>query len=386
MIRKGFNMPIYLDHAATTRVCPAAAEAALHAMTEQYGNPSSGHRLGLEATAAVSEQRRKIAVALGCLPEELFFTSCGTEGNNWAIQIAKQAGRRHGKHIITTAVEHAAVLEPMRALEKQGYSVSFIEPDREGRITAAQVMEQLREDTILVSMMLLNNENGVRFPVEETAQLVKQHAAHALFHTDAVQAFLKLPFTVDSLGVDLLTVSAHKIGGMKGSGALYVRKGVKMEPLLWGGGQERGLRSGTEATPQIAAFAAACTEGLRDMEAHTAHMKELKAYALQILPSALPDLVVVAEGDAPHICAIALPGYPSELLLRDLSDRDLCVSSGSACHKGKPSHVFAAMKLPPRVLRSVLRLSFGPENTKADLDALCAALVEIKATRVPSKQ
>lgn len=379
-------MPIYLDHAATTRVCPAAVEAALHAMTEQYGNPSSGHRLGLEATAAVARQRREVAAALGCLPEELFFTSGGTEGDNWALHIARQAGQRQGKHIITTSVEHAAILEPMRALEKQGYSVSYLEPDKEGRITAAQVMEQLREDTILVSMMLLNNENGVRFPVEETAQLLKQRGSQALFHTDAVQGFLKLPFTVGALGVDLLTVSAHKIGGMKGAGALYVRKGVKAEPLLYGGGQEHGQRSGTEATPQIAAFAAACADGLRDLEAHSAQLKALKDYALQTLPRALPTLVVVSEGDAPHICAISLPGYPSELLLRDLSDRDICVSSGSACHKGKPSHVFAAMKLPHRVLRSVLRLSFGPENTKADIDALCAALVDIAATRVPSKQ
>lgn len=190
----------------------------------------------------------------GCLPEELFFTSCGTEGDNWAIQSALEVNRRRGKHIITTAIEHAAVLEPCRELERRGYEVTYLEPDRQGNITAAQVEEAMRPDTALVSMMLVNNELGAILPVGEVAQVIRRTGCPALLHCDAVQGFLKIPFSPKKLGVDLLTVSGHKIHAPKGVGALYVRKGLKLPPMIWGGGQEEGLRSGTEATAQIAAF------------------------------------------------------------------------------------------------------------------------------------
>ncbi len=368
-------MPIiYLDHAATTPVLPAAAQAALAAMTQDFGNPSSLHSLGTAAAKAVAAQREAVASALGCRGEELYFTSCGTEGDNWAVALAVHLGRHRGKHIITTAIEHAAVLEPCRALEREGYQVTYLRPDAQGRIPLADLEAALRPDTVLVSMMLVNNETGAIQPVAEAAALLRQKKSPALLHTDAVQGFLKIPFTPKDLGADLLTVSGHKVGAPKGIGALYIRAGLQVQPLLRGGGQERGLRSGTEATAQIAAFARAAQEGSEKLSDHQAYVQSLKDYALETLPQAVPGLVVVAPGDAPHICAVSLPGYPSQVVVRYLSDKGICLSSGSACHKGKASHVYAAMKLSKAVRDGMLRLSFAPSNTKAEVDTLAQAL------------
>ncbi|NCB63433.1 MAG: cysteine desulfurase [Clostridia bacterium] len=369
---------IYLDNAATTRVCPEAVAAAAGAMSERFGNPSSRYALGAEAAARLKADRGTVAGALGCAGEELYFTSCGTEGDNWAIRGALEYNRRNGKHIVTTAIEHAAVLEPLKALQQQGYEVTFLKPDRTGHISPEAVGAALRPDTVLVSMMLVNNELGTILPVAETARLVKEKGCPALVHCDAVQGFLKVPFAPRELGVDLLTVSGHKVRAPKGVGALYIRKGLRFPPLMLGGGQEEGLRPGTEATAQTAAFAAAC--GAWDGTI-TKRIGELKDYAVELLP-AVPGLKIVSAGDAPHILAISMPGMPSEMLVRDLSDRGLCVSSGSACHKGKPSHVFAALGLPKSELMGILRVSFGGENTKSDVDALWKALTEIKSSRI----
>ena len=364
---------IYLDNAATTRVCPEAAQAALAAMTEDFGNPSSRYAHGAAAAARLQAHRAAVAEAVGCLPEELVFTSCGTEGDNWAVRAAVEHGKRKGRHIITTAIEHAAVLEPVRALANQGYEVTWLRPDRQGHIDPKDLAAALRPDTVLVSMMLVNNELGTVLPVAQAAKLVHQKTK-ALVHCDAVQGFLKVPFTPKELGVDLLTVSGHKIHAPKGVGALYIRGGLKFPPMIRGGGQESGLRSGTEATAQIAAFAAAVEAGAASLEGDMAHMAALKEETLARLTAQVPGLKRVGEGTAPHILAVTLPGYKSEVIVRFLSDRGICLSSGSACHKGKPSHVYAALKLPKKELDGVLRISFSYDTTLEDVQALAEGL------------
>ncbi len=369
----------YLDNAATTQTRPEAAQAAVTAMTEEWGNPSSRYAFGQEASGRLKEHRAQVAAGLGCRPEEVYFLSCGTEGDNWAIAAAVEKNRRKGKHIITTAIEHAAVLEPIRELERQGYEVTWLQPDQQGIITAEQVEAALRPDTILVAMMLVNNELGTVLPVAETARAIRAARCPALLHCDAVQGFLKVPFTPEGLGVDTLAVSGHKVHAPKGIGALYIRRGLRLPPLIRGGGQEEGLRSGTESTAQTAAFAAAVEAGRASLERDLAHMRELKDYAARTLREQVPGLELIGAGTAPHILPVTLPGYKSEVVLRFLSDRGIYVSSGSACHKGKPSHVYAALKLPKPQLDGILRISFSYDTAREDVDALVQGLKEAQA-------
>ena len=371
----------YLDHAATTPVPQAVAEVMVKVLTEGYGNPSAQYGLGREAKALADRSRAAIAAALGCRPEQLYFTSCGTEGDNWAIRAALHQNRRLGRHIVTTAVEHSAVLQCVKALEREGYPVTYLKPDGQGRVTAQQVAGALREDTALVSMMLVNNETGTRYPVEEVAALLKNRGT--LLHTDAVQGFLKVPFTAKSLGADYITLSAHKIGGPKGIGALYTGgKAKNVLPLLYGGGQESGLRPGTEATAQIAGFAKAVELRLTHWEEGLAHLVWCKAYAVERL-SAIDGLRFVGASDAPHILSLSLPGYPSGNIVSDLDSKGVCVSVGSACHRGKASHVLVAMGLEKKTAAGTVRVSFGPETAAGDIDALYEALLEHKTTRFP---
>ena len=369
----------YLDNAATTQTRPEAAQAAVTAMTEEWGNPSSRYAFGQEASGRLKEHRAQVAAGLGCRPEEVYFLSCGTEGDNWAIAAAVEKNRRKGKHIITTAIEHAAVLEPIRELERQGYEVTWLQPDQQGIIKAEQVEAALRPDTILVAMMLVNNELGTVLPVAETARAIRAARCPALLHCDAVQGFLKVPFTPEGLGVDTLAVSGHKVHAPKGIGALYIRRGLRLPPLIRGGGQEEGLRSGTEPTAQTAAFAAAVEAGRASLERDLAHMRELKDYAARTLREQVPGLELIGAGTAPHILPVTLPGYKSEVVLRFLSDRGIYVSSGSACHKGKPSHVYAALKLPKPQLDGILRISFSYDTAREDVDALVQGLKEAQA-------
>ena len=362
----------YFDYAATTPVRPEAAQAMVEAMG-QFGNPSSRYPWGRQAAERVKGYRETVARALGCAPGEVYFTSCGTESDNWAIRKGVELNRRKGKHIVTTAIEHAAVLETCRGLEGQGYEVTYLKPDRTGRITAEAVAAALRPDTALVSMMLVNNEVGFVLPVADCVRAVKAYDSRILFHCDAVQGFLKLPYSVASLGVDLAAVSGHKLGALKGVGAMYVKKGVRLRPMITGGGQEDGMRSGTEATVQLAGFAAACEAATAD-KTRIERTAAIKEYTLERLKAALPKLEVISAGDAAHICAVTLPGYKSEVIVRVLGDQGICISSGSACHKGKPSHVFAALGLPKPWLDGALRISFSPDSTREEADRLVSAL------------
>ena len=374
---------IYLDHAATTPVPPAVADAVRDALVNVYGNPSSQYPLGREAKALVARCRNTVAHALGCEAERLVFTSCGTESDSFAVRLAAWQNRHAGRHIITTAVEHSAVLEPCRQLEQEGWTVTYLKPDRSGGVTAAQVSEALRPDTALVSVMLVNNETGCVFPVREIADALRAVGSRALLHTDAVQGFLKLPFRADTLGADLISVSGHKVGAPKGVGALYLGARVRNpRPLLPGGGQEDGRRSGTEATAQLAGFARAVELRLDRLDEGVAHMAAIKSYALDRL-LAIDGVVRVGDGAAPHILAVSLTGYPSANAVEELGAQGICVSAGSACHRGRASHVYEAMNLPKKVKAGVLRVSFSPETTEADIDALADALKRHRDSRFP---
>ena len=374
---------VYLDHAATAPVPPAVADAVRDTLANAYGNPSSQYPIGREAKALVARCRGTVAQALGCKAEQLVFTSGGTESDNFALRLAAWQNRRAGRHIITTAVEHSAVLEPCRQLEQEGWTVTYLKPEKSGNITARQVAEALRSDTALVSVMLVNNETGCVFPVREIADVLKSSGSKALLHTDAVQGFLKVPFCARTLGADLISVSGHKLGAPKGVGALYLGERVRNpRPLLAGGGQEDGRRSGTEATAQLVGFAKAVELRCEDLTGALAHMAAIKAYALDRL-LAIGGVERVGEGMAPHILAISLAGYPSANTVEELGAQGICVSAGSACHRGKASHVYEAMNLPKKVKAGVLRVSFGPETQRSDIDALAAALQAHRDTRFP---
>ena len=374
---------IYLDHAATTPVPAEVARAVYDTLTEGWGNPSSQYPIGARARERVDAARGTIAAALGCKAEQFIFTSCGSESDNWAIRLALHQNRRAGRHVITTAVEHSAVLEACKALEQEGCSVTYLKPDKNGDITVSQVEAALREDTALITMMLVNNETGCIFPVSGVAQLLKTKKSRALLHTDAVQAFLKIPFRADTLGADLVSVSAHKLGAPKGIGGLYLGERVRApQPLIYGGGQERGLRSGTEATGQIAGFAKAVELRVDCLDEKLAHMARIKAYAEKRL-LALDGVVRIGGGTAPHILSISLVGYPSANVVTELGAQGICISAGSACHRGQLSHVYRVLGLDKKTAAGVLRVSFGPETTEADIDALADALKAHRDTRFP---
>ena len=374
---------IYLDHAATTPVYREVADAMYAVLTEQFGNPSSQHPFGQEMKKKVEGWRKTVASAMGCDAKQLYFTSCGTEGDNWAIQAALWQNRRLGRHIVTTAVEHSAVLETCKWWEQQGYEVTLISPDSNGDITAAQVLEAVRPDTALVSVMLVNNELGNVYPVAEIARGLAVKNPKTLLHTDAVQGFMKVPFSAKTLGADFITISGHKLGAPKGVGALYIGQRVRNpKPLLAGGGQEQGLRSGTEATAQIAGFAKAVELRSQNLSETLRRMAQIKTYAVEQL-TAIPDLKLIGSGEAPHILSVSLSGWPSQNIVNDLSSQGICISAGSACHQGKPSHVVAALGLDKRTAGGVIRLSFGPETTKEEIDACAAALKSHHDNRMP---
>ena len=375
---------IYLDHAATTPVPREVADTMYAVLTEQFGNPSSQYEAGLAMKRNVEEWRRTVASALGCEPRQLFFTSCGTEGDNWAIQAAAYQNRHLGRHIVTTSIEHNAVLECCKWMAQQGYEVTYVGPkDASGIITAEDILSAVRPDTAVESVMMVNNEIGTILPIREIAAGLKAKNPKTLLHTDAVQGFMKVPFSAKTLGADFITISGHKLGAPKGVGALYIGQRVRNpKPLLAGGGQEQGLRSGTEATAQIAGFAKAVELRSQNLSETLRRMAQIKAYAAEQL-TAIPDLKLIGSGEAPHILSVSLSGWPSQNIVNDLSSQGICISAGSACHQGKPSHVVAALGLDKRTAGGVIRLSFGPETTKEEIDACAAALKSHHDNRMP---
>ncbi|MBR4971550.1 MAG: cysteine desulfurase, partial [Oscillospiraceae bacterium] len=321
---------IYLDNSATTKPCAEAVEAMTKALTENWANPSALYNFGIDAARSLRDARKQVATAMGAEPDRVFFTSGGTEADNWAIFSAvKRLGKR-GKHIITTAIEHHAVLNCMKELENQGFEVTYLQPDALGNISLESLKAVLRKDTILVSIMMVNNEVGSVMPIEKMAKLTHKLCPDAIFHTDAVQGFLKVPFAAKMLGADLITVSSHKVHGPKGAGALYISPRLKSFPaLLIGGGQETGMRSGTEATPAIAGFAAACTAGAATFRADIAAEKELLNGLVEKL-STLDGVQINGAHDAPHILSLSIPGVPTQNSINVLQDAGICVSAGSA--------------------------------------------------------
>lgn len=371
-------MNAYLDNAATTPVCPEAAEAAVRMMTAHFGNPSSTHAPGRAAREELKKARETIAASIGAQPGEIFFTAGGTESDNWALRSGAQLMRHKGKHIVSSTVEHDAIRKSLDELERLGYEVTRLSPAADGAIHADALAAALRPDTILVSLMLVNNETGAVSDVAAFSRAIRAAGCPALLHTDAVQGYCKLPFTARSLGADMITLSAHKINAPKGTGALYVRSGVKLPPFLLGGGQEGGLRSGTENMPGIAAFAAAAAVAMAD-KGYRERMNALREHTLARLRAENPPLVVIGGG-APHLLCVSLPGWRSEVLLNFLDARGVSISKGSACKRGARSHVLEAMGLDARVIDGAVRVSFSRLTTQEEADYFCDCFAEARRT------
>jgi len=361
---------IYLDNSATTKPCKEAVEAMTQAMTEGWGNPSALYGFGIDTAHKLRDARHKVAAALGAEPDRIFFTSGGTEADNWAIfSTAKRFGKKN-KHIITTAIEHHAILNCMKELEAQGFEVTYLQPDETGTVTLAALRDALRPDTILVSIMMVNNEVGSVMPIGQMAKLTKRVCPNAIFHTDAVQGFLKVPFAAKTLGADLISISSHKIHGPKGCGALYISPRLKSFPaLLQGGGQEGGFRSGTEGTPAIFSFAAAAAAGASTFKADIAQEKALLQQFVEKI-SALGGIVINGCHEAPHVLSLSIPGVPTQNTINILQDHGICVSAGSACAKGHRSHVLEAMGVKPEVMDGSFRVSLCRDTTAQELELL----------------
>ncbi len=362
----------YLDNSATTPLCSEVKQA-IRDHLESFGNPSSMHLLGAQALIGLDNARSAVARAVGCQPKELYFTSCGSEANNTAIFGAVRAKKREGSHLVTTAIEHPSVLKCFEQLEKEGFSVTYIQPDASGRISEQAVRDAVRKDTVLVSMMYVNNETGAILPVSSIKPALKSVGSNALVHSDCVQAFGKLPVRPEALGADLITLSGHKVHAPKGIGALYVSQKARILPLIYGGGQEKGLRSGTESTLLIEAFAAAVTAMPPLKEAHE-RVGALWSDARERL-SAIDGVILNSPEDAlPYVLNFSVQGIRSEVMMHHLEAHEVYVSSGSACAKGGVSHVLAAQGISRPVADSAIRASFSRYTAQDDIDALVDAV------------
>lgn len=375
-------MEAYLDNSATTRCLEPVKEIVVKTMMEDFGNPSSRHRKGVEAERYLREARERIAATLKVSEKEIYFTSGGTESNNWALLGGALANRRAGKHIITSAIEHAAVIQPLMFLEEQGFEVTYLPVDARGHVSLEDLKRALRPDTILVSIMYVNNEMGAVEPIGEIGKMIKGYRPEILFHVDAIQAYGKYRIFPRRLGIDLLSVSGHKIHGPKGTGFLYVKDKTKLHPLILGGGQQKGMRSGTDNVPGIAGLGVAAKEAYTNFEAKQAHLYAIKERMMAGLEK-LEEVRLnndAGEAGAPHIVSASFRGVRSEVLLHALEEKGVYVSSGSACSSNKKLPVSAVLKeihLEPALLETTLRFSFCEQTTEEEIDYCLAALREL---------
>ena len=367
---------IYLDNSATTKPCEQTITAINNCLTNIWGNPSSTYAIGIDAMEVLEASRKTIADFIGAAENEIFFTSGGTEANNIALFGAANQNRHKGNKIITTAIEHPSVLEPMKALQSKGFNVVYLTPDRNGIISEDDLRKEIDDKTILVSIMLVNNEIGAIQPVKAAAEIIKEKGSPALLHCDAVQGFGKIPIKVSALGIDLLSASGHKIHASKGIGFLYKTNKLHIPSIVFGGGQESGLRSGTESVPLIAGLAAA-VKSLPNINQTYEVMKDLQNYAREKLSEF--DFVSFNSPSSccPYILNISLNGYKAEPMLNALSMKNIFISKGSACAKGHRSHVLLSLGFDPNRIDSALRISFSRDNSREDIDALYEAIKEI---------
>lgn len=370
------KMSIYLDNAATTKPCGEAVSAAVDAMTENYGNPSSLHRAGLDAQLAVDRARKAIAASIGADSSEIYFTSGATESNNLALRGISAAYGRKRRKIVISSVEHASVDETASALEKNGFEIVRISPRDDGRFYADDFISACDENTCLVSMMLVNNETGYIMPVRETFMAVKRSYPEIITHCDCVQGYMKLPIKAASLGADLISLSAHKIHGVKGVGAIYIKKGVRVIPIVTGGKQEKGIRSGTESVPLIAAFGAAVDKFRPTIAERYERVSQLKSHLLGKM-GGIENVAVNSPSDgSPYVINISAVGKRSEIMLHFLESKGIYVSSGSACSKGQQSGVLGEFGISGKRADGAVRISITAQTTEEELDEFVEALAE----------
>ncbi len=370
---------IYLDNAATTRTAPEVVEAMLPYFTEHYGNPSSVYSLAGESKKAVAKAREIIAGALGAAAEEIYFTAGGSEADNWALKAAAESYKSKGNHIITTKIEHHAVLHTCEWLERNGFEVTYLNVDEQGRVRLEELKKAIRPTTILISVMFANNEIGTIEPIREIGEIAHEHGI--LFHTDAVQAFGQVPIHVDAYHIDMLSSSGHKLNGPKGIGFLYIRKGLKLRSLIHGGAQERKRRAGTENVPGIVGYGAAVARAVRTMEERTGRERKLRDYLIDRVLKEIPYTRLNGHRTdrLPNNANFSFQFIEGESLLIMLDMEGICGSSGSACTSGSldPSHVLLAIGLPHEIAHGSLRLTLNEENTKEELDFVIEQLKKI---------
>ncbi len=371
-----FFTAVYFDNSATTKPCKSAVEAAQKAINEVWGNPSSLHGLGLEASKGVKLARKQVAALLGAGEQNLFFTPSGTVANNTAIFGAYEKLKRGGNRIITTEIEHPSVSEPIKKLREAGAEVIFIKPDKKGEINEDELLSAINENTILVSCMAVNNEVGSVLPLKNVKATLKRAGSCGVFHSDCVQAFSKIPLSPKSLGADIITLSGHKIHALKGVGGLYLGDKNLIKPHILGGGQESGILSGTENTPAIFSFGAAANDAMA-VEENFKYVSGLKAQLLESIGD-IPSVVVNSPENAiPHIINISVLGLPSQPIVNFLNQKGICISAGSACKMGHRSPVLTAMGLDPKIIDSAVRISLCRYNTAEEIEILALAIKEL---------